>query len=278
MDLTSFSPSTDWLVPAHWRAIDFVSDLHLHAEDAATFKVWQQFLQQPLHQRADALCILGDLFEVWIGDDVLQSTAPSSQNSGPVKGFWPECTLALRTYSENTPVFFMHGNRDFLLGTQALNHCGMHALVDPTVLVFQGSRWLLSHGDALCLDDTEYMQFRTMVRQPAWQRDFLARPLDEREAVALQLRQQSQAHKAAHANDPAKWADVDTPAARAALLSSVSTCLIHGHTHRPALHDLGNGLQRVVLSDWDLNAQPPRAQVLRLDRNGLHRRSPLSIN
>jgi UDP-2,3-diacylglucosamine hydrolase len=106
----------------------------------------------------------------------------------------------------------------------------------------------------------------------------LARPLSERESLARQLRQQSQTHQAQHAHDPARWADVDTPAARAALLRHGSHCLIHGHTHRPAQHDLGDGLRRVVLSDWDGNAQPPRAQVLRLDTQGLHRRPPWSTD
>lgn len=269
-------PATEWHAPPHWRSLDLVSDLHLHAGDAATFRVWQQFLQQPHPQRADALCILGDLFEVWVGDDVLQPTAPSGPPADEDRRFWRNCAAALHAYSEHTPVFFMHGNRDFLLGTQALKLCGMQALADPTVLVFQGQRWLLSHGDALCLDDHDYMRFRAMVRQPAWQRDFLARPLPERESVARQLRQQSQAHQAQHGHDPTRWADVDTPAARAALRHNGSHCLIHGHTHRPAQHGLGDGLQRVVLSDWDQHAQPPRAQVLRLDAQGLHRRPPLA--
>lgn len=262
-------PATEWHAPPHWRAIDLVSDLHLHASDTATWGIWQRFLQQPSPQRADALCILGDLFEVWVGDDVLNDP-PTDQD----RRFWRDCAAALHAYSEHTPVFFMPGNRDFLLGTQALQGCGMQALADPTVLVFLGQRWLLSHGDALCLDDHDYMRFRAQVRQPAWQRDFLARPLPERESVARQLRQQSQTHQAQHASDPARWADVDTPAARAELLRHGSHCLIHGHTHRPAQHDLGDGLRRVVLSDWDGNAQPPRAQVLRLDAQGLHRRQP----
>jgi UDP-2,3-diacylglucosamine hydrolase len=261
----------EWHAPAHWQAVDFISDLHLQAADLATFDVWRQFLQRPAAQRADALCILGDLFEVWVGDDVLQAAGPHSLQAEEDHRFWRDCAAALRTYSQHTPVFFMHGNRDFLLGAQALSLCGMQALVDPTVLVFLGQRWLLSHGDALCLDDTDYMQFRAMVRQTAWQRDFLARPLDERETTARELRQQSQARKAHTAGDPTLWADVDGPAARTWLERSGCTTLIHGHTHRPAHHDVGGGLQRVVLSDWDLNAQPPRAEVLRLNAKGLHR-------
>lgn len=265
----------EWHAPAHWQAVDFISDLHLQAADLATSGVWQQFLQQPVSQRADALCILGDLFEVWVGDDVLQALSPLSPHAEEEHRFLRKCADALKNYSQHTPVFFMPGNRDFLLGTQDLNPCGMQALADPTVLVFLGERWLLSHGDALCLDDTDYMQFRAMVRQTAWQRDFLARPLNEREATARELRQQSQARKAQTAGNPTLWADVDNPAARTWLERSGCTTLIHGHTHRPAQHDLGGGLQRVVLSDWDLNAHPPRAEVLRLDAKGLHR-APLT--
>jgi len=272
MDETHTAPFAEWHAPAHWRAVDFISDLHLQSSDTATFDAWLYFLQQPATQRADALFILGDLFEVWVGDDALQpneSAQPhTSEDEHP---FWRTCAAALKAHSQHTPVFFMHGNRDFLLGPQALSECGMQGLSDPTVLVFQAQRWLLSHGDALCLDDTDYMRFRDMVRQPAWQRDFLARPLTEREAIARDLRQRSQARKAHTAADPTLWADVDAPAARGWLQRSGCNSLIHGHTHRPACHDLGDGLRRVVLSDWDLNAQPPRAEVLRLDAQGLHR-------
>lgn len=272
MDAPHTDRTAEWRAPAHWQAVDFISDLHLQAGDTATFGAWRDFLQRPLDQRADALFILGDLFEVWVGDDALQPTVPAaSPAESEDHHFWRQCAAALRSYSQHTPVFFMHGNRDFLLGPDALTACGMHGLPDPTVLVFQAQRWLLSHGDALCLDDTDYMRFRAMVRQPAWQSDFLSKPLPEREAIARHLRQQSQAHKASTAGDPTLWADVDTPAARACLKRHDCSTLVHGHTHRPAQHVLGDGLQRVVLSDWDLNAQPPRAEVLRLDAQGLHR-------
>lgn len=273
MDASHTDRTAEWRAPAHWQAVDFISDLHLQASDTDTFVAWRDFLRRPPGRRADALFILGDLFEVWVGDDVLQPKAPvASPAEAEDHPFWRQCAAALRTYSQHTPVLFMHGNRDFLLGPDALSACGMHGLPDPTVLVFQAQRWLLSHGDALCLDDTDYMRFRAMVRQPAWQSEFLAKPLPEREAIARSLRQQSQAHKASTAGDPNLWADVDAPAARDCLKRHDCSTLIHGHTHRPAQHDLGDGLLRVVLSDWDLNAQPPRAEVLRLDAQGLHRR------
>ncbi|HAX23107.1 MAG TPA: UDP-2,3-diacylglucosamine diphosphatase [Hydrogenophaga sp.] len=253
--------------PAHWQAVDFISDLHLQAAEPATLALWQHYLQQPPAQRADALFILGDLFEVWIGDDVL---APQAQDTTP--SFWRTCAQLLREHSRHTPVYFMHGNRDFLLGASALGACGMQGLFDPTVLAFQGERWLLSHGDALCLADTDYQQFRAVVRSADWQRDFLAKPLSEREAIARGLREQSEARKRGSAHDPSLWADVDAGSAREWLQAAGSQTLIHGHTHRPDQHDLGQGLRRVVLSDWDATALPPRAEVLRLSaQDGLQR-------
>ncbi|MBW8470932.1 MAG: UDP-2,3-diacylglucosamine diphosphatase [Thiobacillus sp.] len=253
--------------PTHWQAVDFISDLHLQAAEPATLALWQRYLQRPPAQRADALFILGDLFEVWIGDDVLAPQGPDTTPS-----FWHTCAQLLWEHSRHTPVYFMHGNRDFLLGPHALSACGMQGLLDPTVLAFQGERWLLSHGDALCLADTDYQQFRAVVRSADWQRDFLAKPLSEREAIARGLREQSEARKRGSAHDPSLWADVDAGAAREWLQAAGSQTLIHGHTHRPDQHDLGQGLRRVVLSDWDATALPPRAEVLRLSaQDGLQR-------
>lgn len=257
--------------PAHWQAVEFLSDLHLQPGEPKTFDVWRAFLQRPVPERADALFILGDLFEVWVGDDVLEASASTDQT------FWRTCAEALRHFSAQTPVYFMAGNRDFLLGTEGLRVCGMQGLSDPATFDFLGQQWLLSHGDALCLADTDYMRFREQVRQPAWQREFLARPLSERTAIARNLREQSEARKRSTAGDPSLWADVDITAARSALQAAQARTLIHGHTHRPAVHTLGDGLQRVVLSDWDAGATPPRAEVLRLDAQGL-RRIPLPLS
>ena len=275
MSAPSPPPSVDRLVqlraPAHWQAVEFISDLHLQPGEPKTFDVWRAFLQRPVPERVDALFILGDLFEVWVGDDVLEASASTDQ------AFWRACAEALRHFSAQTPVYFMAGNRDFLLGTEGLRVCGMQGLSDPTTFDFLGQHWLLSHGDALCLADTDYMRFREQVRQPAWQREFLARPLSERTAIARNLREQSEARKRSTAGDPSLWADVDTTAARSALQAAQARTLIHGHTHRPAVHALGDGLQRVVLSDWDAGANPPRAEVLRLDAQGL-RRIPLPLS
>ncbi|MDO5086412.1 MAG: UDP-2,3-diacylglucosamine diphosphatase [Comamonadaceae bacterium] len=238
--------------PAGWQTVDFLADLHLHASEPATFAAWQRYLQAT---PADALFILGDLFEVWIGDDA--ATAGS---------FEARCADVLRAAAARRPVYFMRGNRDFLVGHAFLSHCQVQDLADPTVLVFGGARWLLSHGDALCLDDTAYQQFRQQVRQPAWQQAFLARPLDERAAIARQMRQHSQMRQQGQA--PETYADVNEHAARAWLRQARCATLIHGHTHRPADHALGDGLARIVLSDWHLDGPAPRAQVLRLTARG----------
>ena len=236
-----------------WRAIDFISDLHLQASQAATFNVWRQYMQTT---SADAMFILGDLFEVWVGDDALQSSS-----------FELQCAHVIRQTAARLPVFFMHGNRDFLVGHACMKQCNARLLDDPTLLAFEGQRWLLSHGDALCIDDLPYMQFRAQVRSAEWQQTFLAQPLAERQAVARGLRQQSEAKK----QMDTVHVDVDAQAARQWLRAAQAATLIHGHTHQPATHDLGDGMQRVVLSDWDGDAAPVRAEVLRLTAGGLQR-------
>jgi UDP-2,3-diacylglucosamine hydrolase len=276
MGAPSIDRFAEMRAPAHWQAVEFISDLHLQVSDTATYACWLQFLQQAPDARADALFILGDLFEVWVGDDLLTSRATTDEQ----QEFRLDCVEHLHAYSSHTPIFFMAGNRDFLLGPAGLKACGMQGLDDPTVLHFLGERWLLSHGDALCLEDLDYMRFRSQVRAPDWQQDFLARSLDEREAIARDLRAQSEARKATQGNDPTLWADVDRSAARDWLLQAQASTLIHGHTHRPAQHDLGSApdgtpLRRFVLSDWDAEARPPRVEVVRLDAHGL-RRVPLA--
>ena len=188
------------VAPAHWCRVDFIADLHLQASEVATFKAWQQYLTSTT---ADALFILGDLFEVWVGDDV------ATVQPGLKPGFEAECQQALAAAAQRMAVFFMHGNRDFLLGETCASACGMTLLTDPTVLAFDGQRWLLSHGDALCLGDIDYQQFRTTVRTTAWRDAFLAKSLAERQMIARGLRAQSESHKASGAS----YADVDAAAA-----------------------------------------------------------------
>jgi len=239
------------------KSVDFISDLHLQASEPATFSAWQRYMQST---PADAVFILGDLFEVWVGDDLLEE-----------RGFEYQCAQVIKQTAARVPTFFMHGNRDFLVGNDLMTACNTTLLADPTVLSFNHQRWLLSHGDALCLDDVDYMQFRQQVRSADWQQAFLAKPLAERQAIARDLRQQSEARKSSGAD----YADVDENTARQWLQQAESATLIHGHTHKPAMHDMGDGLQRVVLSDWDAAATLPRAEVLRLSAQGLHRISVL---
>ncbi|MBX3654465.1 MAG: UDP-2,3-diacylglucosamine diphosphatase [Ramlibacter sp.] len=241
--------------PADWRTVDFISDLHLQAGEPATFEAWQRYMHET---PADAVFILGDLFEVWVGDDVIQSASAR---------FETRCVAVLRATSARRAVFFMHGNRDFLVGDALATAAGITQLDDPCVLGFHSRRWLLSHGDALCLDDHDYLAFRAQVRTPEWRQSFLARPLAERQAVARTLRDASEQRK----RSGAPYADVDPTTARVWLQAAGAQVLVHGHTHRPAEHDLGTGLSRVVLSDWDAAARPPRLQVLRLTPGGLQR-------
>ena len=259
--------------PAHWQAVDFFSDLHLQASDLATFTGWRRYLLRPPETRASALFILGDLFEVWVGDDALLPHTDDDEH--PERHFQRECMRLLQEHAHHTPTYFMAGNRDFLLGPAALKAAGMVGLPDPTVLVLHEQRWLLSHGDALCVDDLDYQTFRAEVRSLAWQQAFLHRPLADREALARELRARSEARKSEQGQDPTLWADVDAATARQWLQQADATTLIHGHTHRPATHVLGERqgalLQRVVLSDWDLAARPPRADLLRLSDQGLNR-------
>ncbi|HEY9238893.1 MAG TPA: UDP-2,3-diacylglucosamine diphosphatase, partial [Burkholderiaceae bacterium] len=162
--------------PAAWQRIDFISDLHLSAETPRTFDAWEAYL---LGTRADAVFILGDLFEAWIGDDSRHD------------GFEARGAAVLAAAAARRPVYFMVGNRDFLVGDDMLTACGVQALEDPTLLRAFGARTLLTHGDAWCLGDLEYQQFRRQVRDPAWQAQVLKRPLAERRLMARGLRSES---------------------------------------------------------------------------------------
>lgn len=241
--------------PPHWHVIDFISDLHLQVSQGATFAAWRHYM---LHTSADAVFILGDLFEVWMGDDITQSS------DTPDGAFALQCQGILHTVAQRMAVYFMHGNRDFLLGQNFAMACGMTLLKDPTVLCFDGGHWLLSHGDELCLDDVNYQQFRVQVRSEAWRNDFLAKPLTQRQAIANSLRAQSESRKVSGAS----YADVSTIMTLQWLEMAHADTLIHGHTHHPADHMLGQRgntpLRRLVLSDWDAAAQPQRLQALRL--------------
>lgn len=238
--------------PGRWQQVDLLSDLHLGPDTPATLARLRRHLADT---PAQAVLLLGDIFEVWVGDDARQEPF----EAGVVR--------MLREASNRLDLFFMHGNRDFLVGADMLAACGMTALPDPTVLGAFGQRWLLVHGDAQCLDDTAYQAFRRQVRSPEWQAQLLTQPLEARQALGRQMRAGSRAAQA----EQLMATDLDAEACRALLREAGAATMIHGHTHRPALHDLGDGLQRVVLSDWDFDATPPRGDVIRLSAAGLQR-------
>ena len=235
--------------PAAWQTVDLISDLHLQACEVATFEAWRDYMART---RADAVLILGDLFEVWVGDDA----------AGP-DPFLQSCAQVMRQTAQRLHVAFMPGNRDFLVGPAFLSDCGVHALRDPCLLHWGAQRILLSHGDALCLDDHAYQDFRLRVRHNDWQSEFLAKPLPQRLALARAIRMQSESQK----RSGTPYADADTRMALNWLKAAGADRLVHGHTHQPADHPLGAG-RRHVLSDWSLDHTPARAQVFRLERAG----------
>ncbi len=252
-------PMAELAAPPAWRAVDCLSDLHLDSSTPATLEA----LLRHLHATdADAVFLLGDLFEVWVGDDALDE--PGSFEAATCR--------RLREASRLRPTWFMHGNRDFLVGPLFAERTGIGLLADPTVLQFAGRRWLLTHGDALCLQDVEYQRFRALARNPAWQAQLLARPLPERRATGRSARDSSEARKQA---GTAVYADVDGTAVQVWMQAARADALVHGHTHLPGDHVLADGSRRHVLTDWDLAATPPRAGVLRLDAGG-SRRLPLA--
>lgn len=241
--------------PTAWRRIDFISDLHLCEQAPTTLDAFRRYLRET---PADALFILGDLFELWVGDDTRH--LPFNQ----------QCAEWLRAFAGTRPLHFIMGNRDFLIGQAMLQASGMQLLPDPTRLDAFDRTLLLSHGDALCLDDEPYQEYRREVRSPAWQATFLAQPMDERLEVVGKIRADSRLRKEA-VPDLSQWADVDGPEARRWLQAAGARTLVHGHTHRPGRTDLGDGLERLTLSDWDLDSPRDRAEVLRLEAGGWQR-------
>jgi UDP-2,3-diacylglucosamine hydrolase len=215
----------------------FISDLHLDDSRPQIVELFTRFLADEAG-KAQALYILGDLFESWIGDDD-DATLPARVAS------------ALSKLREGgVPVFFMHGNRDFLLGRDYTARAGMTMLPDPSVIDLDGERVLLMHGDTLCTDDVEYQKFRGLVRDPRWQQRFLGKSLQERREFAEQARGESRKHTSSARPE---IMDVNAAAVEAAMRKHGVRRLIHGHTHRPATHQLvlnDQTAERIVLGDW----------------------------
>lgn len=231
--------------------IYFISDLHLSSARPEVTQAFFRFLDTTAKE-ATALYILGDFFDAWIGDD---DDTPEYQT----------IIQALREYQDKgTRLFFMHGNRDFLIGEDFAQRTGAELLSDPTVINLNQGPTLLMHGDSLCTRDTEYMNFRQMVRQPIWQAEVLKKPLDERKAIAAHLKATSQSMNSIKAEE---IMDV-TPEEVVKEMSKHNTQrLIHGHTHRPARHALSVNQQtaeRIVLGDWHKNGW-----YLCADNNGI---------
>ena len=215
----------------------FISDLHLDDRRPETTALFRTFLLNEAIG-ADALYILGDLFEFWLGDDV-----PSKCSA--------EVASALASLANmGVPCYFIHGNRDFLLQDSYAQLAGLELLPEEHVIDLYGERVLLMHGDSLCTDDIAYQQFKSVVRNPDWQQDFLTKTPQERLQIALQARDASTAHKG---NLAMNIMDVNQNQVHSALERNDVLRMIHGHTHRPATHDLaihGRSAQRIVLGDW----------------------------
>jgi len=233
----------------------FISDLHLDAERPRITALFGRFLEGEARS-AEALYILGDLFEAWVGDDDPSDTGAFVASR-------------LRALSDaGTPVFFIRGNRDFLLGDEFARRAGMAILPDPAVVMLHGKPALLMHGDTLCTDDVAYQAFRAQTRDPLWQARFLAQPLAARLAFAQQARAASKAHQSGLQDQGMMETITDvSPATVDATLAQFGIdTMIHGHTHRPAVHEItvdGRRCQRIVLGDWY-----EQGSVLRVDPDG----------
>ena len=217
----------------------FIADLHLDPERPAITELFGRFLDGEARD-ADALYILGDLFEAWVGDD-----DPSEAGT-----FVAARLKALA--DAGVPVCFIRGNRDFLLGDEYAKRAGMTILPDPAVILLHGEPTLILHGDLLCSDDTAYQQFRTQTRDPRWQAQFLAQPLAARLAFAAQARAASKARydELQASGQSETITDVSPATVREWFARYGVRRMIHGHTHRPAIHDEGDGATRIVLGDW----------------------------
>lgn len=228
----------------------FISDCHI---DASKPKITSSLLDF-LHNRAKNarfLYILGDLFETWIGDDAHNTAHQTIIGS-------------LKRLSKNTEIYFLAGNRDFLLGDEAANAIGLTRINDPIIIQLAEHRVALMHGDTLCTDDNDYQTFRRMVRDPNWQTQFLLKPLSERQAIAAELRVKS---REAMKEKTIEIMDVNAEAVSQSFTQLEVDFIIHGHTHRPAVHIYPNNQKRFVLGDW--NPQPSyiswkRSQGLKL--------------
>lgn len=229
----------------------FVSDLHLDPGRPRANEIFFDFAAR-IAPRAEALYVLGDLFEYWVGDDDLDDPFNAAV-----------ADALARLAASGVALYFMHGNRDLLAGEAFLQRCNARLIHDPTLVSLYGRNVLLMHGDTLCTADVEYQRFRARARDPRFQREILSLPLERRRAEVLAMRAASERHKQQTAGE---IMDVSPEAVEEALRSHGYPLLIHGHTHRPAHHVHvvdGRECERWVLSDWY-----GRAGYLRCDASG----------
>ena len=230
----------------------FVSDLHLTADMPRTAEAFFDFLRNEA-PRTQALYLLGDIFEYWAGDDDLAT--PFNRRV---------CDELRALYTRGVKLFWIAGNRDFLVGATFAAEAGLSLLQEPYVAEIAGQRFLLLHGDAQCTDDTAYMAFRAQVREPAWQAAFLSKPLAERKAIIEGMREGS---RAAQKEKSMEIMDVN-PAQIEKLFDTHSVeLIIHGHTHRPGVHRTKGGT-RYVLPDWDCDGEVMRGGWIAVNGNG----------
>lgn len=218
--------------------IYFVSDLHLKPERPDLTRAFSHFLNTTA-QGSEALYLLGDIFEAWIGDDT------------PTPTLEPVFNSLKQLSDQGCKIFFQHGNRDFLVGEAFAKSINASLLPEELTVDLPVGKTVISHGDQLCLDDIDYMQFRTMVRNPQWQQDFLSKSLEERLAIARHIRDASKERTAEKAE---YITDVNQQAVTDLFIRAGVNLMIHGHTHRPCIHQHEvNGKQatRIVLGDWD---------------------------
>jgi UDP-2,3-diacylglucosamine hydrolase len=252
------------MIPQYASAL-LISDLHLTPSMPLTAQRFFDFCEKEA-PKVEAVFILGDLFEYWVGDDASASSP-----------FQQEVQRALANLSTKVKTYYLHGNRDFLIGKSFLKKTGITLIADPTTVEIASEKWVLAHGDALCTADIGYQAFRNWVRKPWVQKIFLTLPLNWRKGIAQHLRtnSHSQYQSQQRSTSHLRKMDVTREACAAVLKEQSGDRLIHGHTHMPAHHEESLGeqnWQRWVLSDWDIDhpeSLRPRASALLIDSAGV---------
>ncbi|WP_244815725.1 UDP-2,3-diacylglucosamine diphosphatase [Caballeronia sp. Lep1P3] len=242
------------------RPLFFISDLHLSEAIPNTVAAFEHFIEVTAND-ADSVFILGDLFEFWVGDDVLDPAVDDERAR-----FARRMAKLMHTLTERgIALYVMHGNRDFLLGRRFMQAAGAMPLPDPFTMTAFGTRIVLAHGDALCTADPAYQRFRRFARNPLAQRLFLALPLTKRLAIGQRMRSKSEG---ARVDGVSPKYDVTRKAVSELFIRTRTHTMIHGHTHRPAMHREVEGV-RWVLPDWELDIDTPRGGYLRVDADGI---------